>query len=361
MKSIIENIRKWIVKLDEHPTRSQVYYYENIRQLLKDAKEIKSALSTKLYDFFVREISHTEMSALDCISLAKDFLKEQDPYYSEERFQALWNDGVFGFTLQEKIDEDCYEEDHYQAETYEMAEVGVKNKHNYLDISFKGTILDASILVHEWFHLYSLEAKRIDRKEERFSELLSIYAELQFLVWLREKGYPEKEIQRAIYHRMVSTNENLNSLLVKTALLCSCIDGVGQFDQILEEKQAETDEEKEKIAKQEESLMQVAREAYLPEVSEEEFRKYSQEEFCPNIDMKYVFGTGLSFYLSRHQVPLSKVILSISLAVDPKVSEEEVYTFLGLPKDFTWYDITLDALEGMEELLFPPKKNKTTK
>lgn len=335
-------VKIWIDKLDQHPTRQQIYYFIDIRDLFCEMKEIKKMVKSIPYEYAVRKVDYKDLPALDSITLAKEFLKENDVSYREEKFDELWNKGSFDFQLMEDMVEDGYDINFTQKEEPEISSAWKYDQSIFL--TFNHNIVDAISLVHEWFHINEMNTHKKSVKEELLSELSPIYAEFQFLLWLKEKDPSyEKIVQRNIYLRMKNSSHSLDKALVQTAILCSCIDQIDLLNQ------------------SDEVILKTAKEKYLSDYSDTSFQKYSKMSLRPENTITYVFGTLLACYAYHQQIPLSKVYLANQIAHENETEMDDVYEMLELPKNFSWYQVTSDAIEGMEELLFPPKRKQTEK
>lgn len=88
---------------------------------------------------------------------------------------------------------------------------GYRNQTPFIKLILTNTLQDFIALVHEFFHLTNrkFEEASYQITRETLSEFISIYFEKKALIFLKEKGYPDKEIAYMKTKRIKDTHHTI--------------------------------------------------------------------------------------------------------------------------------------------------------
>lgn len=140
------------------------------------------------------------------LNLVKEFLENIDKNYLD-MFNKCISDGTFDLFLPE---DDLIERP-------DSPMTFLKPNSN-INVPIKNNVRDGSIIVHEFFHFLN-DNGHITVVKELFDEMISIYFELRFGMFLIEKGYDDVNFSKMIYERLDDSYGAANALFISSAIL----------------------------------------------------------------------------------------------------------------------------------------------
>lgn len=140
------------------------------------------------------------------LELVREFLGSIDKKYLDIFNKAL-TDGTFDLFLPE---DDLVERPDYPI-TFPKPKANI-------NIPIYNNIKDGSIIVHEFFHFLN-DGEQYNVVAELFTEMISIYFELRFAMFLIEKGYDSVNFSKILYERIDDSYDAANTLFGSSAVL----------------------------------------------------------------------------------------------------------------------------------------------
>ena len=194
-------IEKRLKKYDKKcPELESLYNY-----FAQIAIDYISGLSEVLPEEY-KNLEYDEMSSEITLKLVREFLENIDKNYLK-LFDKCISDGTFDLFLPE---DDLIERP-------DSPMTFLKPNSN-INIPIKDTIRDGSVIVHEFFHFLNDDGYYSVVKE-LFAEMISIYFELRFGMFLIEKGYNNINFSKMLYERLADSYGAADALFVSSAIL----------------------------------------------------------------------------------------------------------------------------------------------
>lgn len=180
----------------------------NLKHLYSVFADISNMYVDKMKDLLFEEnpiIQYEEMHISDNIKLVREFLSNIDKQYLRD-FDSALNDGTFDLFLPE---DDLIERPEYPITT--------TKPQASISIPITNTIEDALIIIHEFFH-FNNDNENLITIREIFTEMISIYYELRYCLFLIEKGYSNISLNNYIYSRINNTFDSANNLYFSSSV-----------------------------------------------------------------------------------------------------------------------------------------------
>ena len=140
------------------------------------------------------------------LELVREFLENIDKNYLDIFNKALY-DGSFDLFLPE---DDLIERPNYGI-TFSKPKANI-------NVPIYNTVKDGAVIVHEFFHFLNDDG-HYNVVTELFTEMISIYFELRYVMFLIDKGYADVNLSKILYDRIDDSYGAANSLFGSSAVL----------------------------------------------------------------------------------------------------------------------------------------------
>jgi len=194
-------IKKYLKKYDKKcPDLTMLYNY--LAQIAIDYIEGVAEIlpeETLKQKYEIMDIEKT-------LELVREFLESIDKNYLNI-FKKCLSDGTFDLFLPE---DDLIERPGYPI-TFPKPKANI-------NVPICNNIKDGAVIIHEFFHFLN-DDNKYHITTELFTEMISIYFELRYVIFLIEKGYDNVNLSKLLYERIDDSKEAANSLFGSSAVL----------------------------------------------------------------------------------------------------------------------------------------------
>ena len=152
------------------------------------------------------ELVYEDMNIHETIGLVREFLKTIDIKYLNQ-FDKFLVDGTIELFLPE---DDLIERP--------SDPIATPKPFPCIYIPVENTVADGGKIIHELFHVLN-DTEDFVGVREIFTEMISIYYELRYYQFLKEKGYGDIHLYQEIYERIDASFDSANDLCYSNSVL----------------------------------------------------------------------------------------------------------------------------------------------